>query len=111
MNITTYKKDGSGVATPVWFVDHDGKIFMMTDAASWKIKRIKNNSNVLLAPSTYSGEETGERVAGVAKLLDQETGEDARRYLVKKYKLQFHFFYLMGRLRKAENVFIEVSPE
>ena len=44
--LTTYRKDGTPVATPVWAVARDDKLYVWTVADSWKVKRIRNNAAV-----------------------------------------------------------------
>lgn len=46
LSITSYKRDGRGVATPVWFACRDGKLLVETDAASGKVKRVRRNPQV-----------------------------------------------------------------
>lgn len=46
--LTTYKKDGSPVASPVWLAVQDGRIVVAANADSWKIKRIRRNPSVTL---------------------------------------------------------------
>ncbi len=42
LNLETFRKNGSGVKTPVWFVEDCGVLYLRTDAASGKVKRIRN---------------------------------------------------------------------
>ena len=53
LSITSFKRDGSGVATPVWFVQEDGRLLVETDANSGKVKRIRRNPQVLVAPCRH----------------------------------------------------------
>src|SRR2546429_6125889 len=48
VSLTTYRKDGTGVATPVWHVLNGGELLVVSDAAAWKVKRIRNNSHVVV---------------------------------------------------------------
>ena len=111
MSITTFKRNGQGVATPVWFVVVENHLYLMTDAESWKVKRLKNNPKVELAASTAAGQVTGESVTGTARILPADDAPMARAHLRKKYGVQLFFFALMGKLRRAQNVYIEVLPE
>lgn len=47
--LTTFKRDGSRISTPIWFNVMDGKIYVTTETGAWKVKRIANNPNVELA--------------------------------------------------------------
>ena len=62
LNIETFRKNGQGVKTPVWFVQDGEALQVWTQAGSGKAKRIRNNGTVRVAPSTGSGEPTGEWV-------------------------------------------------
>jgi PPOX class probable F420-dependent enzyme len=54
LSITSFKRDGTGVATPVWFVQEAGRL-LQTDANSYKVKRIRRNPHVTVAPCTATG--------------------------------------------------------
>ena len=87
VSLTTYRKDGTGVATPVWHVLNGGELLVVSDAAAWKVKRIRNNSHVVvtvcgirggIAPGAPSAE-------GTARLLDDAGTETGRKLLARKY--------------------------
>ena len=52
ISITTFRKDGSEASTPVWFVSDDlrRRLFVATGADTWKVRRIKRNAHVRVAP-------------------------------------------------------------
>jgi uncharacterized protein len=86
LSITSYKRDGQGVATPVWFVQRDGRLLVQTDAASGKVKRIRRNPQVRVAVCTASGRLRSEQVPAVAEILpDAETGT-VERLIADKYR-------------------------
>lgn len=68
--LTTYRRDGSGVGTPVNVRIKDGKAYFMTRARTAKAKRLARNPEVTLAPSTPTGKPTGPSVRGRARRLD-----------------------------------------
>jgi hypothetical protein len=55
LSLTTFKRDGTGMATPVWFVAEAGKILVITDADSHKVRRIHQNPAITVAQCTASG--------------------------------------------------------
>ena len=59
ISLTTLRKTGVGVATPVWFGEEDGKLYVMTRSDMGKTKRIRNNPQVRVAPCTIRGKVTG----------------------------------------------------
>ena len=92
LSITSYKRDGRGVATPVWFVQRDGKLLVETDAASGKVKRIRRNPQVRVAVCTASGRLRGEQVPAVAEILpDSEIGP-VERLIAGKYRFDLIIF-------------------
>lgn len=69
ISLTTFRKNGVGVATAVWFGEEDGKLYVMTRSDMGKTKRIRNNPQAKVAPCTISGKVTGIEVAATARLL------------------------------------------
>ena len=88
-SLTTFKKDGAAVRTPIWFAKNDGKLYFMTRNDSWKYKRIRNNPRVSVAPCTMRGKVTGPDFPGQARVLPQEEWSDARKVLRRKYWLMY----------------------
>lgn len=86
LSITSYKRDGTPVATPVWFVQRDGRLLVETDAASGKVKRIRRNPAVQVALCTGSGKIRGQRVPAVAELLPESEIRDIEPLLKRKYR-------------------------
>ncbi len=87
ISLTTFRKTGVGVATPVWFGEQDGKLYIMTRSDMGKTKRIRNNPEVRVAPCTIRGKVTGPEFAARARLLAREEFPAARKTLTRKYLL------------------------
>lgn len=85
ISLTTFRKTGAGVPTPVWFGEEDGKIYVMTRHDMGKAKRIRNNSNVKVAPCTIRGKVTGPEFAASARILPPEQHQSARQTINRKY--------------------------
>jgi uncharacterized protein len=64
--LETYKKNGQGVKTPVWFVISDGIIYVATAASSGKVKRLNHNKSVRISPSNFKGDPQGGWLEGQA---------------------------------------------
>ena len=92
LSITSYKRDGRGVATPVWFVQRDGRLLVETDAASGKVKRICRNPHVRVAVCTASGRLRGEQVPAVAEILPGSEIGAVERLIADKYRLDMIIF-------------------
>ena len=83
VTLTTYRKSGVGVPTPLWFAYDGDAIVMWTPTGAGKVKRLRNRSDVTVAPCTFRGEPTGEAVAGTAEICDP-AGSDRARDLIKR---------------------------
>ena len=85
ISLTTFRKTGVGVATPVWFGEEDGKLYVMTRHDLGKAKRIRNNPQVRVAPCTMGGKVTGPEFAATARILPPEEHAHARQTINRKY--------------------------
>ena len=70
LSLTTFRRDGTPVATPVWVAQHGNDLVVVTQRSSGKAKRLRNDSRVLLAPCDMRGRVDGEIVEGTARLQD-----------------------------------------
>ena len=73
ISLTTFRKNGSGVATPVWFGEDSDKLYVMTRSDMGKTKRIRNNAQVRVGPCTIRGKATGPEFAATARILRRRT--------------------------------------
>jgi PPOX class probable F420-dependent enzyme len=87
VSLTTYRKDGTGVATPVWHVVNGGELFVVSDAEAWKVKRIRNNSHVVVTVCGIRGKIApgAPSAQAMARLLDEADTETVRTLLARKY--------------------------
>jgi len=101
LSITSFKRDGTGVATPVWFVSDGARLFAFTDLHSWKIRRVHRNPHVLVASCWPWGKPRREPVSARAEVLtDIADLERVRKLLVARYKISYRvvmIFYRLGR--------------
>lgn len=88
INLETYKKDGTGVKTPVWFVTYQDIIYIITREKTGKVKRIKNNSKVRICPCSFNGTPKGEWVSGTATKIQGEEERIAISLRKKKYGIK-----------------------
>jgi PPOX class probable F420-dependent enzyme len=87
LSVTSFKRDGTGVATPVWFVADDGKLLVETDGDSFKARRIRRTPAVTVAPCTASGRLRGEPVPAEAAFLPESERERVERLMARKYRV------------------------
>lgn len=103
VSLTTFRKNGAAVRTPIWFAEADGKLYFMTRNDSWKYKRIRNNPAVRVAPSTIRGKITGPECAGRARILPRAEWPKAKSLLNRKYWLMRLPFW------NKKNEFLEIE--
>ena len=118
LSLETFKKNGEGVKTPVWFaadpagdLNGDGaRLYMYTIGNTGKVKRIRNNPHVKIAPCTYKGELLGEWYEAKAEIISGDTASQAMKLLNKKYfplKQILSFFAFFSR---RERVVMAIRP-
>ena len=94
MILTTFRKTGEAVVTPVWFVERKGVIYVGTGISAGKIKRIRHTERVTLAACTMSGKVTGVEIDGRARVVSEpEELQAAEVALAKKYGLTRSIYY------------------
>jgi uncharacterized protein len=109
--LTTYKRDGTPIGTPVNIAVDGNRAFVRTFDTAWKLKRIHNNPEVEIAPSTWRGRLTGPAIRARARLLEGEESAYAGRLLVRKHSILHRILVpLVHRLRGNETVHIELRP-
>ena len=93
LSLTTFKKDGTPVATPVWLARDGDTIVVLTEPSAGKAKRLRNSGRVLVAPCDMRGRPNGEAVPATATLQDA-AGTDATMALIRKrYGIQARLAY------------------
>jgi PPOX class probable F420-dependent enzyme len=87
IRLSTYRRSGEAVATPVWFAMEGETVYVETDPSTGKFKRMRHTSRVELAPCDFWGHVTGPTVAGQARILT-DPGEvaAAQEALTHKYR-------------------------
>jgi uncharacterized protein len=104
ISLTTLRKNGDAVRTPVWFAEDRDKLYVMTRDDSGKYKRIRNNPNVRIAPCTMRGKITGPEFPAQVRILPKDEWARARAAIRRKYWLaRLPFVW------SKQNVYIEIS--
>jgi PPOX class probable F420-dependent enzyme len=99
LSLTSFRRDGTGVATPVWFVvDGKGHILVETDARSFKVKRIRRDAHVQIALCDARGRPRGQVVDADARILSDAEHLRAARLLRRKYPVAWRTLYPVHRL-------------
>ena len=87
VSLTTFRKDGTAVATPVWSAVAGGELFVVSDADAWKVKRIRRNSHVTVTVCDIRGRIAPGALSatGAARVLDDAETQAVRRLIARKY--------------------------
>lgn len=113
VSLTSFKRDGTAVATPVWFVIEDGRLLVQTDGESFKVRRIRRNPHVTVAPCTASGRTRGPAVSATAEILPTAELEHVRSLVGRKYRIDriliLPIYWAVQRLRGSRTSGTEVA--
>lgn len=109
--LTTYRRDGTGVGTPVHIAVDGDRAFIRTWDTAWKLRRIRNNPEVEVAPSTVGGRPTGPAIRARARVLGGAEAKYAAEMLARKYPI-LHGVLIprLHRLRGNRTMHIELTP-
>jgi uncharacterized protein len=110
LTLETFRKNGQGVKTPVWFAQDGDALLVWTEASSGKAKRIRREGLIRVAPSTGAGEPLGEWLTACAQADDSPAAmQHIQALMKKKYGFVFNVFGLLGKLRKAKYTSIKIQ--
>jgi uncharacterized protein len=101
LSLTSLRRDGTGVATPVWFVEAGGRLLVETDAASYKVRRIRRDPRVTIAPCTATGRLRGTQVPAWAELLPDTEVARVEQLMARKYRVDLLFIKPFRALQRA----------
>ena len=98
VSITSFRRDGTRVATPVWVVGQAGHLYVWTGSQTGKVKRIRSNPEVVLAACTARGVITGPAVQAKAVVVSAAERPEVWSRLMAKYWLQMRAVVYAGRV-------------
>jgi uncharacterized protein len=105
ISLATFRKTGVAVPTPIWFAEEGDKLVFMTNSKLGKVKRIRNNAQVKIAPCTIRGKITGPEFAATARILPNDNAARVRRAIEAKYWLARVPF-----LWRNTDTYVEITP-
>jgi uncharacterized protein len=110
--LTTFTKDGRPKPTPIWVAPDGDRLLVITEADSWKVRRIRNTPRVTLAVCDMRGKPHSEPVEARAAILDKSETENVYRAIGKRYGIIGQLFNLFSKLRGGakRNVGLELKP-
>lgn len=112
VNLETFKRDGTGVKTPVWAAPLDGKLVVVTDGTSFKVKRLRNNPSARLAGCDARGKVHGPwHEASCHVIEDPSLAARAEAALAARYGLQYRVLNFFSRLsgRIGRRAYLEIT--
>ena len=109
--LTSYRRDGTPVGTAVNMAVDGDRAFVRTPHRTGKVKRLRNNPNGEIAPSTFLGKPTGPAIRAQARLLSGDEAKYASGKLARKYRiLQGILVPLAHRLTRSKTMHYELTP-
>jgi PPOX class probable F420-dependent enzyme len=104
LSLTTFRRDGGAVATPVWFVVDGDQVLVLTGSATGKVKRIQHNPQVTVAACTGGGTVKGPLLPATASILPESAVARVDRLLSARYPVAKpvigSLYLLLRRLRR-----------
>jgi PPOX class probable F420-dependent enzyme len=110
LSLTTFRKNGAPVATPVWFAQEGDKLYVMTGAHTGKVRRIRHNAQVEVAPCTLNGDLLGASQEAMAVIVPDDQTPHANRTLIRKYGWRKRIYDLSFILRARKRIWLEITP-
>jgi hypothetical protein len=99
ISLATFRRDATAALTPVWFAERDGKLYVFTEADSYKVRRLRRNPRVRVAACTMRGRVTGEWIEGRGRVVDEpQTIARAYEALRSKYGWQMRLVDLVSTI-------------
>ena len=116
VSLESFRKDGQGVRTPVWFAADPGDaapktLYIYSTADSGKAKRIRRNSRVRIAPCDVRGNLQGDWIEARGEIVAGEEARRGMRLINTKYKPWKQVLDFFAKLRQREHVIFAIHPE
>jgi PPOX class probable F420-dependent enzyme len=102
IRLTTFRKSGEGVPTPVWVTRRGDRLVVVTEARAGKAKRLRNDPRVLLAPSDWRGNPKGGDASGTVEIEGADVVAAQTELARRKYGLEYKVLRLVEKLRRAD---------
>lgn len=108
--LTTFRRSGVAVSTPVWAAEADGRFYVRSERTAGKVKRLRNDSRVLIAPCTVRGKPLGAPLEARAIVVPEQREQVAEQALVRRYGVGRALFeWTFDRLR-IDMCYLEIVP-
>lgn len=114
VRLTTFRRDGTPVVTPVWFALEDGALYAWTDERTGKVKRVRNEPRVTVGTCNARGTPTGPAYAARARILTADEGRHAYALLTSRYRSAAVVYGALGvllRLTRRGRGYVGIAIE
>lgn len=108
--LVTYRRDGRPVPTPVWAAEADGRFYVRTERAAGKVKRLRRDPRLLVAPCTVRGKPLGAPFEATARVLDVAEEPVGERALVARYGFGRWLFEISMDVLRIDMCYLEIAP-
>ena len=108
--LVTYRRDGTPVPTPVWAAESGGLLYVRSERSSGKLKRLRRDPRLLVAPCTVRGDPLGAPLEASARVLGREREHTAEHALRSRYGLGRALFERAMDLLRVDMCYLEITP-
>ena len=108
--LISYRRDGTPVPTPVWAAPAGGVLYVRSERSSGKVKRLRNDARLLLAPCTLRGEPLGAPLEARGRVLEPAEEALAERALARRYGIGRALFERAMDALRVDMCFLELTP-
>ena len=108
--LVSYRRDGTPVPTPVWAAPAGGALYVRSERGSGKVKRLRGDARVLLAPCTARGRPLGGPLEATAAVLGPEEEILAERILAGRYGFGRALFERAMDLMRVDMCYLKLTP-
>ena len=110
LNFETYRGNGTAIRTPMWFAESGSSIYVYTLAKTPKVKRVRNNPQVRIAPCDMRGNLQGDWINAKAQIVDNDEAKRGHALLREKYGWKKAIGDIYSRLVGRERTVIRIDP-
>jgi uncharacterized protein len=108
--LVTYRRDGTPVPTPVWAAEADGLLYVRSERTAGKVKRLRRDARMLVAPCTVRGKPLGAPLEATARVLPSQEEPLAERTLARRYGLGRAIFERAMDIGRVDMCYLEITP-
>ena len=108
--LVTYRRSGQPVPTPVWAAAADGHLYVRSERAAGKVKRLRRDPRLLVAPCTVRGKPLGAPFEARARVLDADEEPLGEQALAARYGLGRELFERAMDILRVDMCYLEIAP-